>query len=377
MKNIYTLFVLVLFSGCIKNQVEFEGKAPGIDNGVFIVKTDYDSTVYGENIKNGNLSLNKHQLKYPGYYFMSITNNDSSNTPPKFEVYLEPGKYSIETEVGKLYKYPKVISPSKIEDELSAYYRLADELTDSLLNQSKKLDGDIKIKGKSLSAEAYNNLLSNLTATNNKLTHIDLIAISQYVKKYPNSVSAAHLMAKLNIEYDPLSYYNLYKTLSPATQNSEEGKDLGSKLNRLVKLTPGATAPDIYGKTPGGQAFNRAEIKAKVILVEFWRADNEISRQNHTTIADILAGINGAGKFEVISVSIDTKMDWWTSAIKEDHINWPQVCDLKGDDSPNAANWSITKVPTYYLLTGQWKVIDRDIDINQLNFEVTDYLKHH
>ena len=368
----------MLLTGCVKrNQVEFEGNIPGIKNGVFIVKTDGDSTLYGENIKNEKFSMTRRQLKYPGYYFVSISDNDSTNTPSKFEFYLEDGKYTIETERGKLYKYPKVISLSKIEDELSAYYRLSDELTDSLLNQSRKLGEDIKIKGNSLSKEAYNALLNNLTATNNKLNQVGFIALSKYAEKYPNSSTAAHLMAKLNIEEEPVNFYNLYKTFSPATRNSDEGKELGIKLNHLLHLAPGAVAPEIYGKTPGGELFDRNKIKDKVILVEFWRASNEISRRNHTTITDIIAGINGPGKFGVISVSIDTKMDWWTTAIKEDHINWAQVSDLKGDDSPNATNWDITKIPTYYLLNGQWKVIDRDIDINQINFEVTDYLKHH
>jgi hypothetical protein len=368
----------MMLTGCIKrNRVEFEGDTPGIKNGVFIVKTDGDSSLYGENIKNEKFSMPMRQLKYPGYYYISISDNDTANTPSKFEFYLEDGKYTIETERGKLYKYPKVTSPSKIEGELSAYYRLSDELTDSLLNQSKKLDEDIKSKGNRLSKEAYTALLNNLTATINRLNGVGLIAMNEYIKKYPNSSAAAHLMAKLNIEDEPADYYKLYKMLSPATRNSDDGKELGVKLSHLLQLSQGAVAPEISGKTPGGELFNRNQIKDKVILVEFWRASNEISRQNHTTITDIMAGINGPGKFGVISVSLDTKTDWWTTAIKEDHINWTQVSDLKGDDSPNATNWDITKIPTYYLLNGQWKVIDRDIDINQVNFEVNDYLKHH
>ena len=74
---------------------------------------------------------------------------------------------------------------------------------------------------------------------------------------------------------------------------------------------------------------------------------------------------------------MDTKADWWRTAIIDDHLTWTQVSDLKGDDSPNAANWSITKIPTYYLVDSRWKIIERDLDMGNLDFEISDYLKKH
>jgi hypothetical protein len=79
-------------------------------------------------------------------------------------------------------------------------------------------------------------------------------------------------------------------------------------------------------------------------------------------------------KLGIVSVSLDTRQDWWTDAVKQDNLTWPQVCDLKGDDSPNATNWSISTIPTYYLLDGNWKIVVPNIPINRLNFEVNDYI---
>jgi len=378
MKYIYILLPVLLLTGCVKRyEVEFEGKTPGLKNGVFIVKTTDDSTIYGENIKDGKFYVKKHALKYPGYYLMNITSSDSADTRPAFEIYLESGKYSIETEMGKLYKYPKITSPSKIQEQLSAYNNMSDRLISDEMDDAKKLNDELNTKEKSLSKAAFSALLNKVSEASDKLRNTGFIALKQFVKTYPQTEVSAHLMGKLHYEDDPAAYHDLYKSFSPAAKNSDDGKDIGAKLSRLIKLVPGAKAPVIYGKTAAGKPFDPKTINAKVILVDFWRADNELSRRNHQNLIDFLSGFKKPGKFAIVSVSIDTKADWWITAISDDHMTWPQVSDLKGDDSPNAANWDITKIPTYYLVDGQWNIMERDIDISKIDLEVNDYLKKH
>ncbi len=184
-------------------------------------------------------------------------------------------------------------------------------------------------------------------------------------------------MAKLSYEDDPVSFYGIYKTLTPAARNTDEGKEIGYRLSHLVKLIVGAKAPLIYGKTPDGKPFDQKSTTQKTILIDFWRAGNEFSRRNHEKLSNILDQQKSKRNFEIISVSLDSKSDWWRTAITEDHMTWPQVSDLKGDDSPNAINWSITEIPTYYILDSNWNIVERNIDIGNVAFEVNDYLKKH
>jgi len=378
MKIIFPICLLLLFCSCKKSlKLEFTGITPGVKNGVFLIKTTEDSTVFGTNIKDGKFELHNLQLKYQGYYLMLITNTDSTENRTPFEVYLEPGTYQITTELNKLYRYPQITSPSKIQQQISAYQKLTQQFIDRAFNESKKQKDELKANGSSLKSEDYKTLVNKSVKSDLKLTNISFLALSDYAKTYPNSDISAHMMAKMNYTDDPAAYYNLFKTFNDAAKNSDDGKELNNKLSHLVKLVPGAVAPAIVGKTPDGKIFDQSKITSGVILVDFWRASNDIGRRNHQTMIDFLKTMNDPKKFTIVSVSIDTKVDWWTSAIAQDNITWPQVCDLKGDDSPNAANWSITKIPTYYLVSKDWKIIDRDIDIQRLDFEVNDYLKHH
>jgi hypothetical protein len=378
MKHIYIIpLALLLLSSCVKrSHIEFNGVTPGIKSGVFIVKTVADSTVYGVNIKGEKFTMEKRQLTTPGYYKMNVTDDNDQLKPEPFEVYLEDGTYTIQTEAGKLFKYPKITSPSKIQEQLSAFYTLSDKLSIDNEQASRKLREEVK-NGTGLSKEAFNNLLGKLAEAEGKVRDNNVVVFKEFVKEYPNSEISAHLMEKINYEEDPASYYAIYKTLSPAAQNSDEGKEIGDKLSHLIKLVKGSKAPAIAGKTPDGKAFDPKSITAKVILVDFWRAGNEISRRNHDQIVQIMSEPQNKGKIGVLSISLDSKSDWWTTAIKDDHLSWPQVSDLKGDDSPNATNWNITQIPTYYLLDGNWNIIERNIDLNNVDFTVADYLKSH
>jgi len=381
MKYIFALVILtsLLLSSCVKrSSVEFSGITPGIKRGVFIVKTTGDSAIYGENIKDAKFAIAKKQLMYPGYYMMNITDDDHNDNHAAFEIYLEDGKYMIETEAGKLFKYPKITSPSKIQAQLSAFYTLSDKVSINAAQEVNRLNAEIKAKGNKLSNVAYSQLLNLLGAAETKMLTNNVTAFAEFVKEYPKSDIAAHLMARLNYEDDPVTYYAIYKTLSPAAKNSDEGKELGDKLSHLVKLVVGATAPPIYGKTADGKTFDPKTLNKKFIVIDFWRASNDFSRRNHETLANILSNQKNKNKLGILSVSLDTKIDWWTNAINEDHMTWPQVSDLKGDDSPNAVNWSISTIPTYYLLDSNWKIVESNIEINRLDFEINDYLeKHH
>jgi hypothetical protein len=378
MKYFYIILPALILTGCIKKSyVEFEGKTPGIKNGVFIIKTVGDSTIYGENIKDGKFTIAKKPLKIPGYYMANITNSDNNDNHEPFEIYLENGKYTFETEAGKLYKYPKITSPSKIQQQLSAFYALTDKLSLEAQKETDNLNAEIKTKGNSQSKNDFIASLNKLSAAKIKSLQNNVTAFTEFVKAYPQSDISTHLMAKLSYEDDPVSFYAIYKTLTPAAKNTDEGKEIGNRLSHLIKLIVGAKAPLIYGKTPGGKPFDQKSITKKTILIDFWRAGNEFSRRNHEKLNTLFNDEKTKGNFEIISVSLDSKPDWWTTAITEDHMTWQQISDLKGDDSPNAINWSITQIPTYYLLDNNWKIVESNIDIGNVVFEVNDYLKKH
>lgn len=377
MKYFYILITALIFTSCNKpNRIEIEGNAPGLKNGVFGILDVLNKPVYGENIVDEKFKISE-ILEYPGFYQVKVTNMlDTKVKHIPYEIYLEKGNYTFEINGADLTKYPKIKTESKIQNELSAYYTLHDELLAGIKKQIEEETAFLKSDaGKNLGGLDYVNRVDKFKALEQKEKEIEASVIEKFIDKYPESTVAAHLMYNLDYKSDPARYYALYTKLSDEAKNTEEGKTLGEKLSGLSKLVKGQTAPAIYGKTPNGETFDPKSVNKKIVLIDFWRAGNEVSRTNHQLIRDkIFFQVNNKKDFGVISIDLDENADWWTKAIAEDKMTWPQYSDLKGNNSQNASAWGITRIPSYYLVDGNWKIIKRDVAFDDISFEVTEYL---
>ena len=145
---------------------------------------------------------------------------------------------------------------------------------------------------------------------------------------------------------------------------------LEEKLQQLTRLAAGGEAPEIEGTTPDGKTIDLKALDKKVIIVDFWRALNSQSLRDHDEMATKLLPKYKSKGLEVISVSFDDNRVKWLAYIAKSNMTWPQLSDLKGEASPNAENWAITKIPTYYLLNGKGKIVKRCLDYYELEVAV-------
>ncbi|HVW16175.1 MAG TPA: hypothetical protein VHB54_20255 [Mucilaginibacter sp.] len=381
MKYFLIALLMITIASCRKSaKIEFNGIAPGIKSGTFIIKTTRDSTVFGTNITDGRFKV-QGTLSKEGYYTMDIVNDaDANSHGVHFEVYLEGGSYAIKTDAGKPYNYPEITSASAIQKDLSAYYAIADQQMGDLNKEIAVLNAKMDSIKKASPKNEMNSgdLGARLYDAREKQDGLRLTALKDFVKQNPQSALSAHLMADMDYEDKPVEYYEVYKMFGAEAKASSDGKEIGARLGKLVKLVPGAQSPDIIGKTPDGKTFDKSSVKKKVILLDFWRASDPISRTDHQEMLTLLAGdMKGKNWFGIVSVDFDSKPDWWTTAIRDDHMSWTQVSDLRGDDSPNATNWAISRIPTYYLVDGNWKIIERDITLAEVPGLADKYLKQH
>jgi len=376
-KYSYLFAAAVLAVSCTKlPHVQVNGTVPGLNDAVFLLTDATGNTVAGDNIKNGAFKVDT-VLENTGYGTLSISKNGDEKKN-EFEVYVEPVQYTIEAKPNKLSSYPKITSTSKIQKELSAYYELYDKISSGARERLEKAKAELNDnRANALSKDAYVALIDKVSKAEREEDKTKYEAFETFVKQNPQSVAATHLMNKLDVESDPAAYMALYQKLSNEAKATDEGKELGDKLGRLVKLIPGAQAPDIAGTTPDGKKFSIAGQNKKGYIIDFWRAGNQPSRLNHQDMISVLEQDKYAKQFGIISISLDDKRDWWTKAIKDDQMNWPQYSDLKGDKSLNAQNWMITTIPSYYLVDANWKIIERNVDYTRILFTTSNYAKKH
>jgi hypothetical protein len=379
MKLYYLATLVLLLFACNKPpQIEFSIKATGIKNGV-VLFTQAGETVINEGFENGAFNI-KRQLAAPGYYNLSIIDNDKAiTTKIAYDVYLENGNYLLETSSDQLQNYPKITTTSKIQQELSVYYKLADEM-------AKAEDDKINLltikrqsrEARSMSKKDHSRLIKESQKALVKRRELDPVILKKFSDQYPNNLIGAHIMAKQDYQLNPMVYNEIFKKFTEEVKTSEEGLKINARLSLLLKLQPGAEAPDITGNTIDGKPFNKASVKNLVTLVEFWRSDSKLSSLHHEKMVKGIIQTNGdKQKFGLVSVSLDTNKDAWLNAVKNDHLSWPQVSDVKGDDSPNVKNWGIAALPAFYLVDKNWHMIKANVEFVEIDTEVHEYLQKH
>ena len=65
--------------------------------------------------------------------------------------------------------------------------------------------------------------------------------------------------------------------------------------------------------------------------------------------------------FTILGVSLDNDKEKWLKAIAQDKLDWTHISDLKGWESIAARDYSISSIPSNFLVDPSGKIIARDL----------------
>lgn len=381
MKYVCVVFLALLFTACKHSQsgqIEITGTADGVNFGNVVIRDQGNTPVFRADITAGKFQM-KEILQYAGYYKMIYSSAATRGGTREVEVYLEPGTYAIDIDQQKINDYPYITASSPLQTQLSAFNAIRDTARHEAHNKAIDITKQMReISDADIKSTSQIGRINELQSKQLQANRIDEFAVfKEFMSKYPDNAIAGHLMKSLPYQDDPVAYYAIFNKFSSLAKNSDDGKDLEVKLKGLTKLAPGSPAPAIAGTTPDGKPLDIKALHKKIILLDFWRSTNGSSRDNHEELIKTLLPQLSHKGFGVVSVSLDTDQIKWHQAIKADGMDWIQISDLKGDESPNAATWGIKSIPTYYLLEGNGKIIARIPEFVEINAAISDYLSKH
>lgn len=224
--------------------------------------------------------------------------------------------------------------------------------------------------------KVYDQVLNNVNIWRDSVDNAGLTIFKALVKKQPDNPAIPHILNRLDINQNPLAFYKTFEEASSDVRNSTEGKRIDKRFKDLLSLSKGAKAPKILGQTPEGKDIDITKLNKKVIIIDFWRSSTTVTRTGQEAILKELLP-KYKDDIGVVSVCLDTDRDKWIAAIKKQKLTWPQINDLKGEDSPNVNNWNLSLLPIYYLLDGKGHIIEPDMDYKQLVFTLEEYLAKH
>lgn len=376
MKHYYLIAAVLLITACNQPpKVELTVKAAGINSGAVIINQN-NQELLTLPIKDGSASISQ-AFEAPGYFNITVVDNSKPlSAKNDFEIYLENGSYTVDIKPDSKGSYPAITTTSQKQQQLSDYYKTENGIAGALNHTIDSLLIYLDTReARALSPKAHTALTDKTRGYQIKRRKLEPEVLTAYIAKYPDNVVAAHVMAQQYLDEFPVEYNTVFKKLTEKAKSTDDGQKVTNKLSILTKLLPESDAPDIAGFTPDGKAFNKKAVKAKIILVEFWKSNSQLSEMNHSKMLNGLILSDGDKKsFGMVSVSTDASKQVWERAVKLSKLSWTQVADFKGDNSPNVANWQIKTVPAYFLVDGQWRILKTNIDLVDVDQFVHDYL---
>ena len=129
----------------------------------------------------------------------------------------------------------------------------------------------------------------------------------------------------------------------------------------VFSQAPLFTLPDYAGTT-----HNLSEYLGHgYTLVEFWASWCNACLMEMPTLKEAYRRYINQG-FQIVSVSLDTNSAVWLDTVVRLGITWTQLSDVRGWESPVAARYHVTSIPSTFLVDSSGCIIAHNLNGEKL-----------
>lgn len=151
-------------------------------------------------------------------------------------------------------------------------------------------------------------------------------------------------------------------------------------MNEIKRLKIGDKAPDISLPNASNQIISLDSFSGNYIILDFWASWCVACRKENQNLVRIYnkykdKKLINSKTIIIYSVSLDTDIEVWQKAIKNDKLGWQNhVSSLKKWKCPAASAYGISALPAGFLIGPDGIIISDDISGSNLETELNKLL---
>jgi thiol-disulfide isomerase/thioredoxin len=196
--------------------------------------------------------------------------------------------------------------------------------------------------------------------------------LAKFVAAYPKADDAPDALRQLamNSEFGPKEKQEEAKKYYGLIANNFPDHPLAPMAKGAIKRMELNGKPmELAGPTLQGTPFNVAKLNGKVVVVYYWASNIKACVGDFAMLKQMHAAYAAKG-FEIVTVSLDETQPAATGFLASNPLTGTHLFQAteqaRGLDSPLAIQYGIIGVPTIFLVGKDGRVIDRSIQINEL-----------
>lgn len=133
-----------------------------------------------------------------------------------------------------------------------------------------------------------------------------------------------------------------------------------TKMAGIKPVSIGQMAPQFELSDTDGKLVKLSDFKGKYVLLDFWASWCAPCREENPNIVRQYEAFKNKN-FTILGVSLDEDKSNWLKAIKDDHLNWSHVSELKRWDGIVTNQYKIEGIPASFMLDPSGKIVAKNL----------------